>query len=114
MSNVSRRRLLALGVGVAAGAGMAGCGSTTGEKGPAGGPGDAAPPKTRHPAKGPERAVRLLGDGSMSDTGTQPNQPSAPVPLEPGQTPPQFVILSWDGAGEVGNDLFPRFLNLAR
>ncbi|NEB75545.1 hypothetical protein G3I40_09950, partial [Streptomyces sp. SID14478] len=26
----------------------------------------------------------------------------------------QFVIFSWDGAGEVGNGLFPRFLELAR
>jgi peptidoglycan/xylan/chitin deacetylase (PgdA/CDA1 family) len=36
------------------------------------------------------------------------------VPLEPGQTPPQFVVFSWDGAGEVGNGLFPRFLDLAK
>lgn len=58
--------------------------------------------------------VRLIGDGSTADTGKQPHQPQAPVPLEPGQKPPQFVIFSWDGAGEVGNGLFPRFLELAK
>jgi hypothetical protein len=58
--------------------------------------------------------VRLIGDGSTADTGDQPRQPRRPVPLEPGETPPQFVVFSWDGAGEVGNGLFPRFLELAR
>ena len=58
--------------------------------------------------------AKLIGDGSTADTGKQPNQPGKPVPLEPGETPPQFVIFSWDGAGEVGNGLFPRFLDLAR
>ncbi|WP_065962795.1 polysaccharide deacetylase family protein, partial [Streptomyces sparsogenes] len=27
---------------------------------------------------------------------------------------PQFVVFSWDGAGEVGNGLFPRFRKLAK
>ncbi|MFD8396775.1 hypothetical protein ACFV2N_48590, partial [Streptomyces sp. NPDC059680] len=57
---------------------------------------------------------RLIGDGSTSYTGKQPHQPAAPEPLQPGQTPPQFVVFSWDGAGEVGNGLFPRFLDLAK
>ncbi len=57
---------------------------------------------------------RLIGDGSTADTGKQPHQPGAPVPLEPGQTPPQFVIFSWDGAGEVGNGLFPASSNSPR
>ncbi|WP_086691520.1 hypothetical protein [Streptomyces recifensis] len=60
-----------------------------------------------------EPAARLIGDGSTAYTGRQPRQPGAPVPLEPGQIPPQFVIFSWDGAAEVGNGLFPRFLDLA-
>src|SRR5690349_16299334 len=45
-----------------------------------------------------------IGDGSTSDTGPQPFQPTAER-LEPGQTPPQFVIFSWDGAGELDNGL---------
>jgi peptidoglycan/xylan/chitin deacetylase (PgdA/CDA1 family) len=57
--------------------------------------------------------VNLIGDGSMADTGPQPNQP-VPEKLQPGQRPPQFVVFSWDGAGEVGNGLFPRFLDLAK
>ncbi|MFB6978615.1 hypothetical protein [Streptomyces scopuliridis] len=116
MRDISRRSLLGAGIGAAAAIGIAGCstgGSGTvrhtevgkggGESG--GGTGGASP-------LGKE--VRLIGDGSTSDTGKQPHQPPAPVPLEPGQTPPQFVIFSWDGAGEVGNGLFPRFLELAR
>jgi len=58
--------------------------------------------------------VRPIGDGSTSFTGKQPHQPGKPEPLEPGQTPPQFVIFSWDGAGEVGTGLFTRFLDLAK
>ncbi|MFG2628974.1 hypothetical protein [Streptomyces sp. NPDC048473] len=113
MRDISRRGLLGAGLGAAAAIGLAGCNSsgsvrsgadtgTTGEKGAGGHTG---------PAK---KDVREIGDGSTADTGKQPHQPSAPVPLEPGQTPPQFVIFSWDGAGSVGNGLFPRFLELAK
>ncbi|MFD4790529.1 hypothetical protein ACFWN1_26450 [Streptomyces sp. NPDC058459] len=66
------------------------------------------------PAGGAKASARLIGDGSTAYTGKQPHQPARPVPLEPGQTPPQFVVFSWDGAGEVGNGLFPRFLDLAK
>ncbi|WP_374118905.1 hypothetical protein [Streptomyces odontomachi] len=58
--------------------------------------------------------MRPIGDGSTAYTGTQPRQPATPVALEPGQRPPQFVVFSWDGAGEVGTGLFARFLKLAR
>ncbi|MFE4327917.1 hypothetical protein ACFRQM_00315 [Streptomyces sp. NPDC056831] len=113
MRDISRRGLLGAGLGATAAIGLTGCGSSD-----AGRPGAAAGEKgadghTRGtgPAK---KDVREIGDGSTADTGKQPHQPSAPVPLEPGQTPPQFVIFSWDGAGEVGNGLFPRFLELAK
>ncbi|MDQ8705035.1 hypothetical protein RCO28_21435 [Streptomyces sp. LHD-70] len=107
MRAVGRRELLGLGVGAAAaaaGVGLAGCGTDD-------------PPAPRHgggPAQGAPRAPRLIGDGSTAYTGRQPHQPGKPVPLEPGETPPQFVVFSWDGAGEVGNGLFPRFLELAK
>ena len=68
------------------------------------------------PARGfPKKPApaRPLGDGSTSFTGKQPHQPGRPEPLEPGQTL-QFVVFSWDGAGEVGNGLFSRFLDLAK
>ncbi|WP_326660856.1 hypothetical protein [Streptomyces sp. NBC_00385] len=119
MRDISRRGLLGAGLGAAVAIGMAGCSSSGGsgtggagpEKGAKGEKGADGAVKGNGPAK---KDVRAIGDGSTADTGKQPHQPSAPVPLEPGQKPPQFVIFSWDGAGEVGNGLFPRFLELAR
>ncbi|MDA5281595.1 hypothetical protein ACWGHM_38135 [Streptomyces sp. NPDC054904] len=102
----SRRTLLGLGAAAAATA-VAGCGGGGGGSGQGG----AGPDSTGGPAK-PD--AKPIGDGSTADTGRQPRQPAAPVPLQPGETPPQFVVFSWDGAGEVGNGLFPRFLKLAR
>jgi hypothetical protein len=106
MRDFTRRGTLGLGLGIGAAvaAGITGCAAGSGPRGP-GNPG---------PVKNQKPAVRLLGDGSTSDTGPQPRQPAPPVPLAPGETPPQFVVFSWDGAGEVGNGLFPRFLRLAR
>ncbi|MDN3295595.1 hypothetical protein QWM81_16355 [Streptomyces ficellus] len=109
MRGISRRGLLGAGVGAAAAIGIAGCGAGGDKRQP----GTGGHSGTGNPAPGRQEG-RLIGDGSTSDTGKQPNQPDKPVPLEPGQTPPQFVIFSWDGAGEVGNGLFPRFLELAR
>ncbi|MFD9970279.1 hypothetical protein [Streptomyces sp. NPDC059015] len=113
MRNITRRSLLGAGLGAAAALGAAGCGGGPGGGGKRRDGGDAGGGGGRAPGPGNE-PVRLIGDGSTADTGKQPKQPEAPVPLEPGQTPPQFVIFSWDGAGEVGNGLFPRFLELAR
>ncbi|MCL8015789.1 hypothetical protein [Streptomyces sp. AS02] len=112
MGNFSRRGAIGLGVGTAAAVGLAGCGTLTSSDGsnPTGGSGDGADNK---PGTQANRA-RPIGDGSTSYTGKQPHQPGKPEPLEPGQEPPQFVIFSWDGAGEVGNGLFPRFLELAK
>ncbi|GAA3577471.1 hypothetical protein [Streptomyces osmaniensis] len=112
MRNFSRRGAIGLGAGAAAGLGLAGCGTLTSSDGSNGssGSGDGSANK---PGTQTDRA-RPIGDGSTSFTGKQPNQPAKPEPLEPGQEPPQFVIFSWDGAGEVGNGLFPRFLDLAK
>ncbi len=57
--------------------------------------------------------VRLIGDGSTAFTGRQPNQPS-PRRLEAGRRPPQFVVFSWDGAGEDGQKLFSHFRRIGR
>ncbi|MFF1922847.1 hypothetical protein ACFVW8_20040 [Streptomyces sp. NPDC058221] len=115
MRDISRRGLLGAGLGAAAAIGVAGCSSDSSDTGRAG------PAKGEKGADGAAKGtgsakkdVRAIGDGSTADTGKQPHQPAAPVPLEPGQEPPQFVIFSWDGAGEVGNGLFPRFLELAK
>ncbi|WP_217548778.1 hypothetical protein [Streptomyces sp. GbtcB6] len=110
MRTFTRRGILGLGAGATAGLGLAGCGSLTASDGTTRAGGSTKEPSK--PSKTPD--ARPLGDGSTSSTGKQPHQPAAPEPLEPGQTPPQFVIFSWDGAGEVGTGLFPRFLDLAR
>ncbi|MFC3576944.1 hypothetical protein ACFOZ0_27440 [Streptomyces yaanensis] len=111
MRDFSRRGLIGLGAGAAAAMGLAACG-TQQEDGS--GPGHGSGGKTPGTSGSPKPTARPIGDGSTAHTGKQPNQPGKPVPLEPGQTPPQFVIFSWDGAGEVGNGLFPRFLDLAK
>ncbi|MFE2551665.1 hypothetical protein ACFXGI_24390 [Streptomyces sp. NPDC059355] len=100
----TRRGVLGLGAAAVA-AGVVGCGA-------GGGPGRPAPGGPGGSPSG--AAVRPIGDGSTADTGPQPHQPARPVPLQPGETPPQFVVFSWDGAGEIGNGLFPRFLKLAK
>ncbi|MET9291589.1 hypothetical protein [Streptomyces sp. NPDC003077] len=101
MRAISRRNLLGMGVGAVAALGVAGCATGSGS----GGGGDNKKVQAR---------AKPIGDGSTADSGPQPNQPGKPERLEPGQTPPQFVIFSWDGAGEVGNGLFPRFRRLAK
>ncbi|GAA2295843.1 hypothetical protein OKJ48_12645 [Streptomyces kunmingensis] len=113
MSGISRRGAARLGLGIglgAAAATLAGCG-----RGEDGGQPPAGPGRRPEQPAGPKKAAPvLIGDGSTAYTGKQPRQPGAATPLEAGQKPPQFVIFSWDGAGEVGNGLFPRFLELAR
>ncbi|KND37553.1 polysaccharide deacetylase family protein [Streptomyces acidiscabies] len=111
MRDLTRRGALGLGAGAAAAAGLTGCGTSSGSDSGDGGPSASGSPKG---SASPSAPARPIGDGSTSFTGKQPHQPAKPVPLEAGQEPPQFVIFSWDGAGEVGNGLFPRFLDLAR
>ncbi|MFG2890105.1 hypothetical protein [Streptomyces sp. NPDC048248] len=103
MHSISRRGLLGTVVGAAAAMGVGGCSLGS----------DDAADKQRVKNSVQARS-RPIGDGSTANSGPQPHQPKKPERLEPGQTPPQFVVFSWDGAGEVGNGLFPRFLRLAR
>jgi len=112
MTALSRRTLLTTTAGAAAGLAISGCADRGGRAGP--GP-DARTTGEHSGASGreaPAKTIRLIGDGSTADTGPQPGQPVVDR-LEPGQTPPQFVIFSWDGAGELGDGLFPRFRKLA-
>ncbi|MFJ9131582.1 hypothetical protein ACIRRT_00690 [Streptomyces sp. NPDC102256] len=64
-------------------------------------------------APAPKTAVRLIGDGSTSYTGAQPHLPR-PERLKPGQKPPQFVVFSWDGAGEDSQKLFSHFRKVSK
>ncbi|MEU1942708.1 hypothetical protein ABZ554_09780 [Streptomyces sp. NPDC020125] len=97
MREVSRRGILGLGMGAAASLAVVGCSSGSGT------------PKS---AKKTTQA-KPIGDGSTSKGEQRPADPK-PERLAPGQKPPQFVVFSWDGAGEVGNGLFPRFRKLAK
>ncbi|GGQ82636.1 hypothetical protein [Streptomyces asoensis] len=112
MRAITRRGALGLGAGAAAAAGLVGCGSLTDSDGPSAHGGSSGSGKPSG-SPSPKASARPIGDGSTSFTGKQPHQPAKPVPLQPGEEPPQFVIFSWDGAGEVGNGLFTRFLDLA-
>jgi hypothetical protein len=80
------------------------CSSATGEKSGAGANGAAAQKGARAASVG----IKLIGDGSTAYTGRQPDQPPA-TRLAPGQQPPQFVVFSWDGAGQDSQRLFSRF-----
>ncbi|RSM89362.1 hypothetical protein DMH25_40210 [Streptomyces sp. WAC 01325] len=87
---------------------LAGCASrdTSGQSAP-------GPQKAKPAAPVPRSAIRLIGDGSTAYTGAQPHLPRAER-LKPGQKPPQFVVFSWDGAGEDGQRLFSHFRKVAR
>ncbi|PWV76955.1 hypothetical protein SAMN05421630_105173 [Prauserella marina] len=60
-----------------------------------------------------QRPGRPIGDGSTSDTGAQPGRMEVSK-LAPGQRPPQFVVFSWDGAGEDDQALFSHFREVAK
>ncbi|MFJ9701856.1 polysaccharide deacetylase family protein [Streptomyces fradiae] len=101
-----RKRITVGAVAVALITGLAGCGGSdespqSGARGPEKG---AAPPKS---------PVRLIGDGSTAYTGAQPGL-AKPTRLAPGQRPPQFVVFSWDGAGEDSQKLFSHFRSVGK
>ncbi|MEV8594669.1 hypothetical protein [Streptomyces sp. NPDC052012] len=97
------RRIAAGTVMVAVGAAsLAGCGTD----------GSQSKEKAR-PAPAPKNVIRLIGDGSTAYTGAQPHLPR-PQRLKPGEKPPQFVVFSWDGAGEDSQKLFSHFRKVAR
>ncbi|AGS70899.1 hypothetical protein [Streptomyces collinus] len=70
-------------------------------------------PGPRKGAPAPGSVVRLIGDGSTAYTGAQPHLP-VPERLKPGEKPPQFVVFSWDGAGEDSQKLFSHFRKVAK
>ncbi|MCQ4213205.1 hypothetical protein [Streptomyces longispororuber] len=108
-SHATRRLVAGVTAAAACSAVLAGCaGSDTGSTPPQGAPG----PKKAAPAA-PGSVVRLIGDGSTAYTGRQPHLPRAER-LRPGQKPPQFVVFSWDGAGEDSQKLFSHFRKVAK
>jgi hypothetical protein len=57
--------------------------------------------------------TKVIGDGSTSYTGPQRDE-LKPVPLRPGEKPPQFVVFSWDGALQGDDKLFSHYRELAK
>ncbi|MFB7494578.1 hypothetical protein ACFC09_07695 [Streptomyces sp. NPDC056161] len=92
-------------VAAACAASLAGC--ATGSDRSKGAPG----PQQGAPA--PNSVLRLIGDGSTAYTGVQPHLPR-PERLKSGEKPPQFVVFSWDGAGEDSQKLFSHFRKVAK
>ncbi|MFB9234114.1 hypothetical protein ACFFWC_00960 [Plantactinospora siamensis] len=80
--------------------------------GPSGTPAAGATTATATGSPLPVEPAGLIGDGSTRDSGPQPNQPPARR-IGPGEAPPQFVVLSWDGAGETEARLFSRMREVA-
>ncbi|MFG2881380.1 hypothetical protein ACGFYV_03490 [Streptomyces sp. NPDC048297] len=105
MSGISRRRVLTAGAAAGALGALSACSPGTGPVVGGKDPVDGGPTAQARP-------VKTIGDGSTADTGAQPHQP-VPQALRPGQKPPQFVVFSWDGAGELSNKLFSRFRQVA-
>lgn len=104
----TQRIAVSVVVAAACAASLAGCGlGTNGAK-----EGAHGPQKVKAPAA-PKSVVRLIGDGSTSYTGAQPHLPKAQR-LKPGEKPPQFVVFSWDGAGEDSQKLFSHFREVAK
>ncbi|MEU0119389.1 hypothetical protein ABZ137_38345 [Streptomyces bobili] len=99
-------------IAAAVAASLVGCATGTG--GSHGSEGGVSGPRKAEPAApAPKSAVRLIGDGSTAFTGAQPHLPR-PERLKPGQKPPQFVVFSWDGAGEDSQRLFSHFRKVAK
>jgi hypothetical protein len=105
---ITRRAVLTTAAAGALGA-LAGCGPEPGSRAGRSAV-SSAPVRSATPAA-TAATPRLIGDGSTSDTGPQPHQPT-PRKLAPGETPPQFVVFSWDGSGKASQ--FARFRELAR
>jgi hypothetical protein len=111
-----RRDLLrygALGLGLAAAAGLTGATS-----GCTGGTAEAAAQLSDDGAGAPRdlaasRPQELIGDGSTARTGPQPHQPR-PERFDGLTRPPQFVVVSWDGAAELPSGLLTRFRRVAQ
>ncbi|MEV7402882.1 hypothetical protein AB0N93_21130 [Streptomyces sp. NPDC091267] len=97
-------------------AGVAGCSGANSGSGPSGAAaanGAAGAKKKAAGGQAPKSVFRLIGDGSTAFTGVQPKQPAVQR-LAPGQKPPQFVVFSWDGAGEDSQKLFSHFRKVGK
>ncbi|MEW2634151.1 hypothetical protein AB0903_21515 [Streptomyces sp. NPDC048389] len=108
------KRLVVVGtVATALTAGLAGCSGPGGTQAPGGPAAKEGTAGGKEGVAAPKGAVRLIGDGSTAFTGAQPGL-LEPKRLKPGQKPPQFVVFSWDGAGEDSQKLFSHFREVGK
>jgi hypothetical protein len=108
------KRLVVVGsVATALIAGLAGCSGPSGTEAPGGPAAKEGAAGGKEGVAAPKGAVRLIGDGSTAFTGAQPGL-LKPKRLKPGQKPPQFVVFSWDGAGEDSQKLFSHFREVGK
>lgn len=99
------RRAVLGGVAAFGALALAGCRSGDGGEGASSGASSSGgTPSGAQPSPG--------GDGSWVDSGPQPRQPTLP-PLTAGAAPPQFVVVSWDGAADTASRQLSRFLDVA-
>lgn len=108
--NVSRRGVLSAGLSIGGAGVLAGC-SAAGSKSPSRAAEQSSSGRSETGASSAAPS-KLIGDGSMSDTGPQPKQPKFSA-LKAGERPPQFVVISWDGAGETKSKLNSHFQQVA-
>ncbi|MCX4824760.1 hypothetical protein OG883_33885 [Streptomyces sp. NBC_01142] len=101
------KRIAVAAVAAALVAGLTGC-SGSDESDPKMGS-----PEAEEGAAAPKSSARLIGDGSTAVTGAQPGL-LKPERLKPGEKPPQFVVFSWDGAGEDNQKLFSHFRRVGK
>ncbi|WP_432035695.1 hypothetical protein [Streptomyces cucumeris] len=115
-----RRNVTAWLAVMAALAALANCSGDSGDGENAAG--DGGPHDRERPNKGPAvpehpdhagKVLRLIGDGSTAYTGPQPNRFKTET-LQPGKKPPQFVVFSWDGAGQDEQKLFSHFREVGK
>ncbi|GAB78805.1 hypothetical protein SAMN05421595_0016 [Austwickia chelonae] len=113
--SASRRTVLqwgGLGAAIAAASAISGCAGSS-EPSPGSSPGGSGAPSGGGSSDGSTGSVKPIGDGSTSQTGPQPHQPKAER-WAPGQPPPQFVVISWDGAAELPSGLLTRFRKVSQ
>lgn len=118
--NVSRRTVVT-GAAALGAATLAACSGRTGSSPGSGASTSPAPTATlvgdtETSAASPSPSSGLgapIGDGSTTEQRPQPGLPAI-TRLKPGETPPQFVVISWDGAGNLASDQLTRFRKAAQ
>lgn len=104
--HINRRQVMAAAVATGAGTLLSGCGRALS-------PTKGVAPPFVHGRTGAAAPGTTARGRATADTGPQPHQPTMRR-LRPGEEPPQFVVVSWDGAGETSTRLYSHWLDFGR